>query len=412
MGHRNIKHINKIKSVLQIKINKCACSDECLECLKGKFHALPFPQISDKPENPREIITTDICGPFTTQSLGGSRYFVTFTCASTDYTFRFLATLRNKSDCKMELINFINRCVNQFGSYPKTIRSDQGGEYLDNELQQFLNKNGINFQCSVARCPQQNGISERKNRTLVEGIRTALISKNLPKYLWAEALFSHVNNSFNNIPKSNETFSPKEAFFGKKCDFQFYEFGSRVMFLSNSQNKLEPRGETGVFVGIDSKSKGFRIYSGGKLKIERHVKFLSEIANSEASHDNSKFDHNESDINDSPIVENELRRSERLRSKQCHKISHQPFEPTTCNQVLKCQDKEKWILAMQEELQSLEDNNGHMLIFQKIEPRLEANGCLKSKWTKTMNHCVTKLDLLRKVSRNNTVSITMKYLPL
>lgn len=61
-------------------------------------------------------------------------------------------------------------------------------------------------------------------------------------------------------------------------------------------------------------------------------------------------------------IQNEPRRSERLRNKQSHNVSHQPFEPTTYNQAIKCPEKDKWILAMQEELQSLEDNNTWTLV--------------------------------------------------
>ena len=198
LGHRNIAHIKKVKNALNLNIENCNCSDECLGCLKGKFHALPFPQKSEKPIQPREIITTDVCGPFRTSSIGGSKYFVTFTCATTDYTE--VAAIKSKSDCKKHLINYVQKCKNQFGTCPKIIRSDRGGEYIDEELQSFLSSNGIIFQCTVPRCPQQNGISERKNRTLLEGIRTLLITKDLPKFLWAEALH-HANETYNNIPK-------------------------------------------------------------------------------------------------------------------------------------------------------------------------------------------------------------------
>ena len=83
---------------------------------------------------------------------------------------------------------------------------------MDGELHEFLMSNGIKFQCSVARCPEQNGISERKNRTLDEAVRTLLFAKNLDQNLWAEALH-HANDTFNNIPKKNQLRSPKEIFF-------------------------------------------------------------------------------------------------------------------------------------------------------------------------------------------------------
>lgn len=367
MGHRNIAHINKVKNALKLNVEKCNCPPQCIGCLKGKLHALPFPQLSEKPANPRDIITTDICGAFRTQSIGGSKYFVTFTCANSDYTE--VAAIKSKSDCKTELMNFIRRCKTQFGQFPKIIRSDRGGEYLDHEFQTFLDSNGIIFQCTVPRCSQQNGISERKNRTLLEAIRTMLMTKNLPKHLWAEALH-HANNTFNNIPKEPDSPSPKEIFFGKSFNYPFIEFGAPVFHTTNPQNrsKLAERGIAGIFLGVDHNSKGFRIYSEGKIRIERHVTFLKETKNQNQKEMSSEILQVENeDCNQfqeaSKMTKittvNEPRRSERIQFKQAHSISppQNPYEPNTYKQAISCPDKEKWLIAMETELRSIEENN-------------------------------------------------------
>jgi Reverse transcriptase (RNA-dependent DNA polymerase)/gag-polypeptide of LTR copia-type/Integrase core domain len=368
MSHRNLSHIKQVKDVLKIKFSKCNinCSNECEGCLKGKFSALPFPQKSEKPENPLDVITTDICGPFRTESIGGSKYFVTFTDANTDYTE--IVTLRAKSDCQDELIRFIQRCMTYFGTPPRIIRSDQGKEYLDRKVQNFLKDNGISFQCSVANCHEQNGIAERKNRTLLEAVRTLLMSKQLPKYLWAEALH-HANSTFNAIPKINEKQSPQERFFKKKINFRFIEFGSPVYCMTNAHNrsKLEARAEPGIFVGHDKQSKGFRVFLNGKLTVHRHLKFLSsgELRNQLSSCE-------ESQENSSDNESSELRRSERIKQKQAHSID-ELYEPKTYNQAMKCPDKINWILAMEEELRSIEDNKTWSLV--DLPKGREAIGC-------------------------------------
>jgi transposase InsO family protein len=363
MGHKNIAHIKKIKDKLNLKIDKCDCSNDCEGCLKGKFHALPYPQISEKPMFPRDVVTTDVCGHFRTESIGGSRYFVTFTCANTDYTE--VAAIKSKADCKIELIRYLNRCHNQFGRFPKVIRSDRGGEYLDKELQSFLDDNGIIFQCTVPRCPQQNGISERKNRTLLEAVRTMLMTKNLPNNFWAEALH-HANNTFNNIPKEYNSPSPKEKFFDKEFSFPFIEFGAPLFFATNSFNrsKLDERGSPGIFLGIDHHSKGFRILADGKIRIERNVKLLSPITNKLCNKykDNitCEDEHKSTPTKETKILR-KLRRSERIRLKQAianNITSTQvPFEPKTYKQAISCDEKDKWIMAMQREINSIEQNN-------------------------------------------------------
>lgn len=392
MSHRNIDHIQKVKTSLNLKIDPCKCSNECDGCLKGKFHSLPFPKVSERPSAPRDVITSDICGPFRTESLGGARFFATFTCANSGYTE--VATLRTKSQCKHELMSFLNKCNTQFGNFPKIVRSDRGGEYMDHQLLAFLKQNGIIFQCSAPRCPEQNGISERKNRTLVEAIRTSLMSRNLPNYLWAEALH-HANNTFNAIPKKSEFSSPKEIFFGRSSRYQFIEFGAPVYLLTDPTNrsKLAARGAPGIFVGHDHNSKGFRIFSNGKIIVARHVKILknplSDVSEKPVSIDQSNqnplSDISEESVsidqsNQNPITivpdpesVTAIRRSERIRQLRANVSSQTPFEPKTYKQAIACHESDKWILAMQEELCSIEQNKTWTLC--DLPKHREAIGC-------------------------------------
>ena len=70
----------------------------------------------------------------------------------------------------------------------KGLRSDNGGEYLSNDFKQYLSENGIHHQLTVAYTPQQNGVAERMNRTLLDLVRSMLHHKSLPKHFWADAL--------------------------------------------------------------------------------------------------------------------------------------------------------------------------------------------------------------------------------
>jgi Reverse transcriptase (RNA-dependent DNA polymerase)/gag-polypeptide of LTR copia-type len=345
LSHRNLDQIKRIKDVLHLKISKCNCSNDCMSCIKSKIFTEPFPKQSRKPDFPREVITSDLGGDFKTQSIGGAKYFITFTCAATDFTE--VATIRNKSDAKQEILNFMEKCKTQFGAYPKVFRSDRGGEYIDSELQKYLSSKGVIFQCTVANSPQQNGISERKNRTLVEAVRTLLLEKNLPHYLWGEALH-HATFTFNNLPKINESKSPQEKFFNKKSEIEFIEFGSSVIFKLNTQNlsKLKPKGEHGIFVGFDRNSKGYRIYADHKVQIRRNVKFVDQNI-----HQTKIQDIQKSQDPEEPKI---LRRSERIQQQQSL-LSH--YEPRTYKQAMHCPDREHWLEAMKEELDSIESNN-------------------------------------------------------
>jgi hypothetical protein len=192
-----------------------------------------------------------------------------------------------------------------------------------------------------------------------------LMSRNLPKYLWAEALH-HANNTFNNIPKESHSPSPKEKFFGESFDHPFIEFGVPVFHTTNPVNrsKLAERGSPGIFLGFDHHSKGFRIFTDGKIRIERHVKFLKEKKNIEPNVPSELLHNDDEDLiqpssqnvdqfvdealaETEPLHEplHEPRRSERIRSKQANTVSTPQtlFEPKTYKQAISCPDKDKWI---------------------------------------------------------------------
>jgi hypothetical protein len=349
--HKNLNHIKNVKDILKLDITKCNCSNDCISCIRSKMTRKSFPQESTKPQNPRDVIASDVCGDFKTKSLGGAYYYITFNCIATGYTE--VKAIKHKSDSKREIINFMERCFNQFGSYPKIFRSDRGGEYVDSELQEYLESKGIRIELTVADSPQQNGISERKNRTFLDAVRALLLERNLPEYLWAEAL-NHANNTFNSIPKLNETISPKEKYFGKPMTTEFIEFGAPIIFKLNTKNisKLKPRGEIGIFVGIDDKSKGYRIYSQGKVQIRRDVKFLQ--SEPQRKIDQTIFNPDKS--NDFAKPEFIPRRSKRLQTKESVMLTTQNYEPRTYKQAVECKEKDKWIAAMKEEIDSITKN--------------------------------------------------------
>ena len=98
----------------------------------------------------------------------------------------------------------------------KTIRSDNGTEYTSAQFQAFCDKAGIKHQLTNTYTPQQNGVSERKNRSLMDMARCLMIQKNLPKALWAEAV-NTANYIQNRLPtKALDQKTPFEAWFGFK----------------------------------------------------------------------------------------------------------------------------------------------------------------------------------------------------
>lgn len=139
----------------------------CETCLKGKISSLPFSQnLSIKSSAVLDLIHSDICGPMRTTSLGGYKYFALFI---DDFSRKFFVHfLKNKSDIFSEFKIFKYRVERETDRKIKILRTDNGGEYINGEFDRFLESEGIRRHLTVPYTPQQNGVAERANRTLVE----------------------------------------------------------------------------------------------------------------------------------------------------------------------------------------------------------------------------------------------------
>ncbi|KFD64701.1 hypothetical protein M514_23159 [Trichuris suis] len=150
------------------------------------------------------------------------------------------------------------------------LQSDNGGEYCSTQMELYLTENGITHRLSVPTTPQQNGVDERKNRTLVEMARCMIIQSKDPISFWAEAI-STANHIRNRCPsRSLNGKSPFEFWFGRKPRIGYFRtFGIKGFVLNKRPEKgrFNPRGIPCTFVGYSEVSKGFRVV----LDWERHV---------------------------------------------------------------------------------------------------------------------------------------------
>ena len=129
---------------------------------------------------------TDVCGKLSTKSVGGAEYFLTFTDDRTRYVWVYF--LRNKDDVFSKFLEWKALVGKSSGRRLKVLRSDDVGEYTSRRFVEFLRSEGVTHDLTVPKTPQQNGVAERQNRTLIEMTRSMLAGSNLPQKLWAEAL--------------------------------------------------------------------------------------------------------------------------------------------------------------------------------------------------------------------------------
>ena len=150
----------------------------CKSCLEGKMTKRPFNAKGYRAKNLLELVHSDVCGPMSFQAKGGYEYFITFT---DDYfRFGYVYLMKWKSETFEKFKEFRAKVENQLGKHIKAIRSDCGGEYLLGDFKDYLTQNGIVPQLTAPGSPQQNGVAERRNKTLLEMVRSMMSYSTLP----------------------------------------------------------------------------------------------------------------------------------------------------------------------------------------------------------------------------------------
>lgn len=248
----------------------------CKPCAQGKQHQAPFPSSATATSAPLELLHMDVMGPVSPASSGGSSYVVTFL---DDYTgLAAISPLRFKSGVTDAVTSIIPQLEARCGFKVKTIRSDNGGEFVNTALRGWLQAKGIAHQTSCPYTPQQNGAAERLNRTLMERVRAMLADSGAPHHLWTEALATVVYTR-NRLLSARQTKTPWELFTGTKPNVSHLRvFGCAAQVLTpkaRRTSKLHPVGESGILVGYPLGTKGYKVYIPARktIVISRNVVF-------------------------------------------------------------------------------------------------------------------------------------------
>ncbi|GKA16926.1 retrovirus-related pol polyprotein from transposon TNT 1-94 [Tanacetum coccineum] len=190
LSHLNFGTINQLTSkdlvdgLPKFKYNK---DHLCSACEQGKIKkaSLP-PKLVPSTESKLELLHMDLCGQMRVASINGKKYILVIV---DDYSRDiWVYFLRIKDEAPYMIIDFINQVQRNLKAQILTIRTDNGTEFKNEKLRAFYAKLGIVHKTSIARTPHQNGVVERRNRTLVEAARTMLIFSKTLEILWAEAI--------------------------------------------------------------------------------------------------------------------------------------------------------------------------------------------------------------------------------
>ena len=186
LGHVNYDTLRRLINMECLPNFKIDQNHKCEICVESKLTRTSFQSI-ERSSEPLELIHSDICDLKFIQTRGGKKYFLTLIDDCTRYCYVYL--LRSKDEALEMFQHFKNEVENQLDRKIKVIRSDRGGEY-EAPFGDFCSQHGIIHQTTAPYSPQQNGVAERKSRTLKEMMNALLISSGLPQNLWGEAILS------------------------------------------------------------------------------------------------------------------------------------------------------------------------------------------------------------------------------
>jgi len=406
LWHQRLGHVNekRLKTAIKKRLIVGVDVDKhdtdvaipfCEACVQSKQTHKPFTGSADvQSKEILQLIHSDVCGPMSVGSLGGARYFVTFT---DDYSrFSYVYFLKHKSEVFEKFKEFHAEVTNFTDNRIKTLRTDNGGEYTSFAFEQYLKMNGIRHEVTTPHTPQQNGISERLNRTLQEMAMSQILHAGLPKCFWADSIATacYVRNR---LPVCPLNVSPFEKWYARKPSVKYFRvFGCVAYALKpdNERTKMDARSEKLRFIGYPLRAKGYRLYDEKKHRVivRRDVIFNETVfdtnpvtypsdvvsVSTPATDDNAAEQsepqsHDEGDEAQSLPVSQPVRRSERqvrqpdrlgewieyidtdVDFAQTTEYKHRLYfcnvvEPKTIDEAMKMPEAEMWKQASDEEM--------------------------------------------------------------
>ncbi|GJX72431.1 retrovirus-related pol polyprotein from transposon TNT 1-94 [Tanacetum coccineum] len=300
LWHRRLSHLNfgtindltKLDLVDGLPKFKYEKDHLCSACERGKSKKASHPpKLIPSDYSKLELLHMDLCGPMRVASVNGKKYILVIVDDFSRFTWVYF--LRSKDETPEIIKKFIAQAQLNYKAKVCKIRTDNGTEFKNATLKAYYEKLGIMQQFSIARTPQQNGVVERRNRTLVEAARTMLIFSRLPEFLWAEAVTTSCFTQNRSIIKTQHNKTPYELLRGRKPNVEYFHVFGSLCYPTNDRDdlgKMKPKADIGVFIGYSKTSRGFRIYNRRTKRIMEtiHVKF-DELTAIASEHDYNLF---------------------------------------------------------------------------------------------------------------------------
>nr|GEX81167.1 hypothetical protein [Tanacetum cinerariifolium] len=322
LWHRRLSHLNfdtinlMLKNDIMVGLPKLKFVKDhlCSSCELGKAKRKSFhTKITPSSKRRLQLLHLVLCGPMRVASINGKRYVLVTVNDYSGYTWTHF--LRTKDETPEVLIDFLRLVQRGLQAQVRIVRTDKGTKFLNQALLAYFATEGIHYQTSVAQTPEQNGIVERRNRTLVEAARTMLSVAKVPLFFWAEAITTtcFTQNRSLLIPRHEKT--PYHIINERKPSVKFFQiFGSLCYIVRYGENldKMKEKGDACIFMGYSTQSRAYRVFNKRTRVIVEtiHVNFdkLPQI-------DRTVTMSNELDLLFSPMFDELLNRSSQVMSK-------------------------------------------------------------------------------------------------
>ncbi|GJS23623.1 retrovirus-related pol polyprotein from transposon TNT 1-94 [Tanacetum coccineum] len=253
LWHRRLSHLNfgtindltRLDLVNGLPKFKYGKDHLCSACERGKSKkASHTPKLVSSDHSKLELLHMDLCGPMRVASINGKRYILVIVDDYSRYTWVYF--LRSKDETPEIIKKFIAQAQLNYKAKVCKIHTYNGTEFKNTTLKAHYEKLGIMQQFSIARTPQQNRVVERRNRTLVEAIRTMIIFSWLPEFLWAEAVATSCFTQNRSIIHTRYNKIPYELLRGRKPNIAYFHVFGSLCYPTNDRDdlgKMKPKAD-------------------------------------------------------------------------------------------------------------------------------------------------------------------------
>jgi len=292
LGHISFDNVKRLaEDHPEITIDGSRSNPTCVSCVTTKQTRIPNHLPSTRITTvPLELIHTDFAGPMNIPSLGGARYFLLFIDDHTRYTTVF--TIYQKSETFSKFKEYKALVENYHNRKIKALRSDNGGEYTSDSFSTYLRNSGISHEKTAPYLPEQNGVSERANRTLIGRVKAMILENKMNDNVWGEAIHTAVYLK-NRSPTCSKNSTPYQLWTDQRPNpSHLIPFGTQAFshIPKAKRSKWEKNGEECQVLGYEGTNQ-YRVLVGSKIKIVRDIRIVN-LKHGEAENTGLKIQEN------------------------------------------------------------------------------------------------------------------------